>query len=143
MIIALSIVQTVEERCCGMTNLEKVLKGLECHKKANEYTCAVCPYITKDEPCIPKLCDDVSELLKAQVSGIDQTVSGALTLIREQDRHQAHWEDAPDPTWQRCTLCGVAVKKSAVKWVKASEDSNLNYCPHCGAIMTKAVKLDD
>ena len=86
---------------------------------------------------------DALELLKAQVSGIDQTVSGALTLIREQDRHQAHWEDATDPTWQQCTLCGVAVKKSAVKWVKASEDSNLNYCPHCGAIMTKAVKLDD
>lgn len=64
-----------------------------------------------------------------------QCVRDALALLMEQDRHQAHWEDSPDPTWQHCTLCGVAVKKSAVKWVKASEDSNLNYCPHCGAEM--------
>lgn len=37
--------------------------------------------------------------------------------------------------WQICSKCGVAVPESAVHWCKASEDKNLNYCPHCGARM--------
>jgi len=53
---------------------------------------------------------------------------------------QGHWEDSYEPTWQRCSVCGNAVKKSAIWWVKAAEDGNLNYCPHCGARMTEAGK---
>ena len=45
----------------------------------------------------------------------------------------ARWLQCRDSGWQCCSFCGVAVRKSAVKWVKASEDKNLNYCPHCGA----------
>ena len=74
------------------------------------------------------------------IKQIDETIPSALALIRAQDSHQAYW-DVSDPIWQQCTLCGVAVKKSVVDSVKAGEDSNLNYCPHCGAQMSKAVKL--
>ena len=79
----------------------------------------------------PRCCEDV-------VKWADD----ALALLREQGPRVAQWQDSFDVPWQECTFCGVAVKKSAIKWVKASEDSNLNYCPHCGARMIREVKPD-
>ena len=51
-----------------------------------------------------------------------------------------HWEKCVDERWQRCSVCGVPVQRTSVYYCKASEDSNFNYCPHCGAKMDAEVK---
>ena len=46
-----------------------------------------------------------------------------------------HWEKCVDERWQRCSVCAVPVYVPYIYNCKASEDSNFNYCPHCGAKM--------
>lgn len=72
--------------------------------------------------------------MSVNICGMEVFTSSEIAELADKPR-PAMWEDCPDPTWQRCSVCGNACKKSAVKWVKASEDVNLNYCPHCGANM--------
>lgn len=61
----------------GMTDREKVIKGLECHKRAmygsideHGHACNLCPYKDMDNTCRPRtegnLIDDTLALLKAQ-----------------------------------------------------------------------------
>lgn len=77
------------------------------------------------------------------VGRAEQACWDAIALLKARGPRQAHWEDGAEETWQACSFCGVAVKKNAVKWVKASEDENLNYCPHCGSRMSEEKKHDD
>ena len=56
---------------------------------------------------------------------------------------EGHWQQCKDKGWQMCSLCGCQCKKSAVYWVKSSEDKNLNYCPHCGAKMHEATPEEE
>ena len=46
-----------------MTIQEKVIKGLECCKKANDYDCAKCKYVGEDN-CYSHLCDDAIALIE-------------------------------------------------------------------------------
>ena len=49
-----------------MTNIEKIIKGIELCLSPHDPDCNLCPYDSIDLRCRAKLCDDIMTLLKEQ-----------------------------------------------------------------------------
>jgi len=72
---------------------------------------------------------------------LDYNRISAVEKIRELPSVEAvpmrrgKWIMKDSGAWQECSVCGVAVEVDSMYMCKASEDTNFNYCPHCGAKM--------
>ena len=107
-----------------MTDIEKVTKGLECHKNG---LCQIddktsCPYWECEKDCSKHLMADALELLKAQQAEIKR-----LTLSGEWKR----MSDLPIETDDRfeCSICGNVVHYHDRINLYTFND----YCGRCGA----------
>ena len=93
-----------------MADIEKVIKGLECHQidKNHRINCADCPYyVDNDEHirCVNDLHDDALAMLKEQeaIKPKSKTRHGSTTMVQ-------HW----------CGNCMVMLHGKP------------KYCPNCG-----------
>ena len=88
---------------------------------------SICPDKTEpgsfDEYGVTVLCGAVDVVIKG-LPAVD-----AAPVVH------GRWIDSETGLWQHCSVCGVAVEKESMFMCKASEDSNFNYCPNCGAEM--------
>jgi hypothetical protein len=95
-----------------MTDREKAILGLECHKAGFYEECLKCPY--HDDGCETTLCNDAIALLQEQEPVEPRVANGGLP-----DNDHGTW-------WYECGLCGTPV------------DPCDEYCRKCG----KKVKWD-
>ena len=115
-------------------DMEKVIKGIECHRKkvqtTNAVSCLECPYSEPNqirEWCMRGLMDDIYALLK------------------EQEPKIGHWILDPDgmdwniPAW-RCSECGN--RRNGLPTIDCDETNiylyaGSKFCPNCGAKMRR------
>ena len=104
-----------------MTDIEKVIKGLQAHESGCGYrshNCddMDCPYRYGDESCdIEEMCHD------------------ALELLKEQHPKTGHW-DVLTMCANEGTYCSVCHTK-IFDFVHPPKKKLSQYCPHCGAKM--------
>lgn len=92
-----------------MSDLEKVIRGLECCLHVKDCNCGDCPYDDIDLRCKSEnLYNDVMELLKAQ-EPVNPFVTGNGQTFEEAET----W-------WYACGNCNKPI------------DPNDQYCRHCG-----------
>ena len=130
-----------------MSDIEKVIKGLEECSKADFNPCMerVCPYAPKNTnnfcDCRIHLLIDALELMKEQKEKMEHLNNITLeyekevfrlqAMLKEQETEWEHLWDAPDGTYKgRCKKCGF------VHFFIENHDGQYRFCPSCG----KAVK---
>jgi len=156
-----------------MTELEKVITGLECCRM-NGNGCKQCPY-NKDCDEMPDygnayLCSDALELLKDQqetIASLQGTICKLNAALAEQPEQKffvdsdgkmtplsvqkhGHWVFDPDgmdwniPAW-KCSECHCKNDNIPPNLERTNplRWSGSKFCPNCGAKMDEKVKQDD
>ena len=113
-----------------MAELEKVIKGLECCSKSDNYSrkpCMECPYNHewRDDQGIVHLCQ------------ITQLRKDALFLMKTQEPVKPYMDFDSHDVW-RCGNCGATIFHPEHTQADEDERNYNKFCRHCG----QAVKWD-
>jgi len=98
-----------------MADIEKVIKGLECHRIDNNHriNCTDCPYYVDDDNhirCVNDLHDDTIALQKEQ-----EAVKPFIQISEHTGRK-----------WLTCGACEYTIASEKESW------DEINFCPKCG-----------
>lgn len=123
-----------------MPDLEKVIKGLECHlgNDKNHYDCDNCQYGPMNNECDAKLVADALALLKAQEHPTDECIRNAVFCLQNpHDCLETEVEEA-----RKMSL--YALKARELKMVtgvaEMYKDILVGNCPSCDQTIVSNVK---
>lgn len=129
-----------------MAELDKVIKGLECHADRTNLSCNIvkCPYFEMNF-CGVRLAQDALELLKEQ-DDMGKELGDAVELIHKKNERiekllkeqEAEWIEYPKCLAYDGAYSDSHIVCSACKHVFSIMDNcteEFDYCPHCGAKM--------